>query len=38
MEDVFIEDKKPLVESLSKHLALEADALKRADGIIGNSG
>jgi len=33
-EDVFIEDKKELHESLEKHLALEAEALKRANKVL----
>jgi len=36
-EDVFIEDKEPLKESLAKHLELEAEALRRANTILGKT-
>ena len=35
-EEVFIEDRAPLKESFKKHLELEADALKKADGVLKN--
>ncbi|MBN2335390.1 hypothetical protein JXL21_07490 [Candidatus Bathyarchaeota archaeon] len=34
-EDVFIEDKQDLKESLKKHLELEAEALKKANQLLG---
>ena len=34
-EDVFTEDKEPLKESLARHLELEAEALRRANTILG---
>ena len=34
-EDVLIEDKKELQESLKKHLELEAEALKKANNVLG---
>lgn len=34
-EDVLIEDKKELHESLKKHLELEAEALKKANNVLG---
>ncbi len=33
-EDVFIEDRIPLNETLKKHLALEAEALKKANSLL----
>jgi hypothetical protein len=36
-EEVFIEDKKPLAETLEKHLALEKQALDNANKILGKS-
>jgi hypothetical protein len=33
-EDVFIEDREPVRETLEKHLKLEAEALKKANGLI----
>jgi len=36
-EDVLIEDKEPLKESLARHLELEAEALRRANGILGKA-
>jgi hypothetical protein len=33
-EDVFIEDRIPLNETLKKHLALEAEALKKANNLL----
>lgn len=33
-EDVFIEDREPLRETLKKHLELEAEALKRANDLL----
>ena len=36
-EEVFIEDKKPLAETLEKHLELEKQALDNANKILGKS-
>jgi hypothetical protein len=36
-EEVFIEDKKPLAETLEKHLALEKKALDNANKILGKA-
>ena len=36
-EEVFIEDKKPLAETLEKHLALEKQALDNANKILGKA-
>lgn len=36
-EEVYIEDKKPLAETLEKHLALEKKALDNANKILGKS-
>ena len=33
-EDVYIEDRQPLRETLKKHLELEAEALNRANGLL----
>ena len=33
-EEVYIEDRKPLAETLGKHLELEAEALKKANKIL----
>ena len=35
--DIFMEDKQILGDSLSEHLSLEAEALKRADMVLGKS-
>jgi len=35
-EEVYIEDRAPLKESFKKHLELEAEALKKADGVLKN--
>jgi hypothetical protein len=34
-QDIFIEDKEPLKDSLRRHLDLEAEALKRANSVLG---
>jgi hypothetical protein len=36
-ENVFIEDRKPLAETLGKHLELEKEALDNANKILGKS-
>ncbi len=33
-EEIFIEDRRPLQETLKKHLELEAEALKKADSLL----
>ena len=34
-EEVFIEDRGPLKETFNKHLELEAEALKKANSVLG---